>query len=279
VAFAGCSERDPGEDENLKDGNPVYEMRGIIREVQPADSTVVIEHEDVPGFMPAMTMPFNLRNEADFEKLTPGKAVEFELVTTDDDSWIRNIRGIDVSSVKLPEKKKVAAVKGKKSTRLDEGDHMSDFKLTDQNGKTINRESFAGKDLLVTFIFTRCAVPDFCPRMSSHFAEIESAVMDDPDLADRVRLLSISFDPEYDTPEVLKKYSEKHSVKPDLWTFASGSASQTEELTRAFAVYTETADGTINHGLTTAWIGPDGTVRKLWRGNAWKPEEVLEALR
>jgi len=254
-------------------------MRGIIREVQPADSTVVIEHEDVPGFMPAMTMPFNLRNEADFEKLTPGKAVEFELVTTDDDSWIRNIRGIDVSSVKLPEKKKVAAVKGKKSTRLDEGDHMSDFKLTDQNGKTINRESFAGKDLLVTFIFTRCAVPDFCPRMSSHFAEIESAVMDDPDLADRVRLLSISFDPEYDTPEVLKKYSEKHSVKPDLWTFASGSASQTEELTRAFAVYTETADGTINHGLTTAWIGPDGTVRKLWRGNAWKPEEVLEALR
>lgn len=276
ATLASCSEQDSG-----RDGNSVHQMRGIIREIRPTDSTVVIEHEDVPGFMPAMTMPFNLRSGENSEKLAPGQAIEFELVTNEDDSWIRNIRKIDVSSLNLPEGKKTAPSTGKdsKPARLEEGDLLPEFQLTDQDGKTINRETFAGKDLVVTFIFTRCPVPDFCPRMSRQFAEIEKVVSGDPGLADRVRLLSISFDPEYDTPEILEKYAAEHSKNLELWRFASGSVSQTKDLTHVFAVYTETEGGTINHGLTTAWIGPDGTVRKLWRGNAWKPEEVLDALK
>ncbi len=275
LVFSGCRDSEASSE-------TVYEMQGIVRQVRPADATVVVAHEDVPGFMPAMTMPFNVRDRAILNRLEAGGAIAFELVTTSDDSWIRKVSEIDRSEVELPERDSEAPSNRSSSTsqRLEIGDDIPDFSLVDQNGEPIDGATFAGRNLVLTFIFTSCGVPDFCPRMSRHFSELEDRLAEIPELASQVRLLSISIDPENDTPKVLKKYAETYGreAASNRWQLASGSQEQTDALTKAFAVYTETAEGTINHGLTTAWIGPDGKVQKIWRGNAWEPEEILQAL-
>jgi protein SCO1/2 len=257
-------------------------MEGIVRQIRPLDETVVVAHEDVPGFMPAMTMPFNVRDRSILESLEVGRAIEFEFVTESEDSWIRNVSEIALSEVKLPEKNFKAPFSGSSaaSQRLEEGDAIPDFALVDQDGEPIDRATFAGQDLVLTFIFTSCGMPEFCPRMSRHFDELEDRLAEIPELASQVRLLSISIDPETDTPEVMKEYAASYGRETgnDRWRLASGSQEQTDALTKAFAVYTETADGTINHGLTTGWIGPDGTVREIWRGSAWEPGDILQAL-
>lgn len=277
LAFTACSREKP-QTESATAGTTVHPMRGIVREIRPAEDTVIIEHEDVPGYMPSMTMPFNIRDAAEFGKIHPGSAIAFELVTTQTESWIRGIKDVPAASLKLPEPK--PALKSTASTRVREGDAMLEFQLTDQHGKTFDKATFAGKNLLVTFIFTRCAVPDFCPRMSEQFSELEKSVLADPALKDKVRLLSISFDPAFDTPAVLTDYAGNYATKDaGIWSFATGSEVQIDKLIKAFAVHTELDGGTISHGLCTAWIAPDGTIRQIWRGNAWKPAEVIEAVR
>ncbi len=258
-------------------------MRGVVREVRQQDASVIIEHEKVPGFMPAMTMPFNVRDDALFDQLKKDKAVAFELVVGPDSSWIRRVTTTDASTLELPVKRpsedgqSVAA--RAKSMRLSEGDLMRDFRLLDQRGEEITPQTFAGKDLVVTFIFTRCPLPDFCPRISSQFAEIEKAILETPQLRSRVRLLSISIDPEFDTPAILKEYADHFSNSDgEVWHFAVGTQVQTDQLAEAFSVHTERSDGTINHGLCTAWIGADGIVKQIWRGNGWKPDDVLTAI-
>ena len=279
--FNGCSriESPAASDET------VYPMRGVVREVRQDDASVVIEHEDVPGFMPAMTMPFNVRDEALFDQLKDGEAIAFELVVKGTSSWIRQIAATDASTLVLAPKR--ASAEGAspnaaqlKSMRLSEGDLMPDFRLLDQLGHEITPQTFTGHDLVVTFIFTRCPLPDFCPRMSSHFAELEKSVLEDPKLRSQVKLLSISIDPEFDTPNVLKEYAAHYSHSDgELWRFAAGTQAQTDRLTQAFSVHTESSGGTINHGLCTAWIGSDGIVHQIWRGNGWEPADVLSAIK
>lgn len=275
VVFTGCSKK---ESEPPPTSPTVHAMRGIVREIRPSEDTVVIEHEDVPGFMPAMTMPFNIQDAAEFGKIHPGSAIAFELVTTADDSWIRGIRGIPADSLHLPVPK--PTLDSQVSTRVREGDTMPDFQLLDQQGREIHKAGFAGKNLLLTFIFTRCRVPDFCPRMSENFSQLEKLISADPALNADTRLLSISFDPDFDTPSVLAEYATAYGAADSgIWSFATGKAAETEALTKAFAVHTGQTGGTIEHGLCTAWIGPDGIVREIWRGNFWKPAQIMEALK
>lgn len=276
----GCASSDSAEAPE----ETVYAVRGVVREVRPDDERVIIEHEEVPGYMPAMTMPFNVRDEVLFDQLKLGEAIAFELVVKQSSSWIREITATDAASLVLPVKRSskqgaASIAAPSRATRLDEGDLMPDFRLLDQRGQEITPQTFAGKEIVVTFIFTRCPLPDFCPRMSSQFAELEKSILNDPELKSHVRLLSISIDPEFDKPAVLKEYAAHFSHSDgELWRFAVGTPTQTDRLTHAFSVHTELAGGTISHGLCTAWIGPDGTVKQIWRGNAWKPEDVLSAI-
>lgn len=259
-------------------------MRGVVREVRQDDASVIIEHEDVPGYMPAMTMPFNVRDDALFEQLKKDEAIAFELVVSPKSSWIRHVTATDAATLILPAKRSSgeetpSAAALSRAQRLSEGDLMPDFRLLDQLGHEITPQTFAGKDLVVTFIFTRCPLPDFCPRISSQFAELEKAVLETPKLQSQVRLLSISIDPAFDTPTILKAYADHFSHSDGKsWQFAVGTQAQTNRLTEAFSVHTETSGGTINHGLCTAWIGSDGIVKQIWRGNGWKPDEVLSAI-
>ena len=262
------------------EGPPVqtFTVQGILRGINFAGRSVTVEHEDIPNYMPAMTMPFDVKTMAEVEPFREGDALEFKMVVTDKSSWIEGVKKIDPREIQLTEKNPSAGGAEAKVARLKEGDPLPAFELVDSKGRPVTRQTFAGKPLLITFIFTRCPIPNFCPLMMSNFREIQEAIATAPDRLTHVQFLSISFDPEFDTPEVLAQYAAQHAQDTDRWCFATGSADETKRLTQAFAVTVQPEGATIAHGLATALVGADGVVRHIWRGNGWKPAEVVQAL-
>ena len=275
--FAGCGKK------TEPPGSSVlhYEARGLVRGTAPDHKTVEVEHEDIPGFMPSMTMPFTARDESEIATLKMGDAISFRLNVTQRDSWIDRVARIDPTQLRLPVPKPAlpASANSTTRTRLHEGDEMPVFQLRDQDGNQVTLESFRGHPFVVTFIFTRCPIPNFCPRMSQNFAELQKSIQASSDAVAATRLLSISFDPTFDTPEVLKQYAQRAGGDPAIWTFATGEAPEVESLTKAFSILVQPESGTISHSLATALIDRDGKIVKIWRGNAWTPAEVLGAIK
>ena len=160
--------------------------------------------------------------------------------------------------------------------RFHEGDTLPAWQLVNEDGKTITPETFRGRPFVLTFIFTRCPIPDYCPRMSQNFAELQKAIKGGMGALAQTRLLSISFDPEFDTPQVLKAYGEREQADPAVWSFATGP--EVPALTRGFSVLVQPEGGTISHSLATALIDRDGRIKKIWRGNSWTVKEVMDAI-
>ncbi len=272
VAWSGCGRSD----QNQADARQ-YEARGIVRGFAPDHSTVQIEHENIPGFMPSMTMPFEVRAKKEIADLKLGDAISFQLNVTERDSWIDSIKQIDSATVHLPTPlPRASAVRAE---RLHEGDPMPEFHLIDEEGKPINLESFRGHPLVLTFIFTRCPIPNFCPLMSRNFEQLQSVIQEGSGPLAKTKLLSISFDPEFDTPQVLKDYAASAHAEPAIWTFATGTPTEIGVITQRFAVLVQPEAGTISHSLATALIDADGRIVEIWRGNGWKAEEVIEKIK
>ena len=259
----------------------VYEARGIVRAVAPDRRSIDIEHEDIRGFMPSMTMPFAVRDSTKrIAGMRSGDAISFRLTVTDNDSWIDQIKKINADEVRLPVRTAMAKPRSisNDSARLREGEMMPPFALTDQNGERITLETLRGHPFVLTFIFTRCPIPNFCPLMSKNFTELQGAIKNGSGTLAQTRLLSISFDPDFDTPQILKSYAEHEQADRKIWAFATGEKSQIDNLTRAFSVSVHAEADTISHGLATALIGEDGKIARIWRGNGWRPSEVLGEL-
>jgi protein SCO1 len=275
MSIAGCS--DPDAQPEQTSAVKFFEVNGIVQaEPDWAGHAVVIEHENIPGFMPSMTMAFAFQDAGELEGVRVGDAIAFTLAVSETDSWIKSLRKINPAGLSLPKAKPAASPST--TQRLKEGEPLPQFELVDQRGRTIRRENFEGKPLLLTFIFTRCPLPNYCPLISQNFREIQQAVAADTVLGGSVNLLSISFD-EQDTPSLLEAYSRRFSEDPDTWRFATGSPEEIGKLTRGFAVHVQPEGGTISHGLATALIDGSGAIRQIWRGNGWKPAEVVSALR
>ncbi len=252
-----------------------YETRGIVRGFSPDRATIEIQHENIPGFMPSMTMPFSARDRKEIVDLKIGEAISFRLTVTEKDFWIDSVRKIARRDVRLAESTPAPAITHDQSGRLHEGDAMPSFSLTDQDGKSITLDTFRGQPFVLTFVFTRCPIPNFCPRMSHNFSDLQSTIKTYLGALAKTHLLSITLDPKFDTPEILKQYGQHENADPKIWTFATGAPAEIDALTHAFSVYVQTEGGTISHGLATALVAPDGTIRKIWRGNAWTPKEVV----
>ncbi len=251
-----------------------YEVRGVVRGLPPDRRTIEIEHENIPGFMPRMTMPFAVRDEKEIAEAKVGDAVSFRLNLTARDAWIDQLRKVDPAQVHLPPVAGATTPPADTSSRLREGDPMPPFTLINQDGERVTLESFRGRPFVLTFIFTRCPIPNFCPRMSNNFAELQRAIRDGNGKLAKARLLSVTLDPAFDTPQILKEYGASLQADPTIWTLATGAESEIDSITRAFSVYRQAEGGTISHGLATALIDEDGKVAKIWRGNSWSPEEV-----
>ena len=257
-----------------------YEARGLIRRLPPDHKTIEVQHEDIPGLMPSMMMPFEVRDEKEIASLKLGDAISFRLNVTQRDSWIDRIQKIDAGQVHLPAPAPMIGSTSESDgqPRLHEGDPMPAFHLIDQDGQSITLETFRGHPFVVTFIFTRCPIPNFCPRMSQNFATLQKAIQTSSEALAATRLLSISFDPEFDTPEILKQYAQHAEADPAIWTFATGDPAEIHGLTSGFSVLVQPEAGTISHSLATGLVDRDGKIAKIWRGNGWTPAEVLTAL-
>ena len=274
VALLGC-----GRSSNSDERAEHYDTRGVIRGFSPDRSTIEIQHENIPGFMPSMTMPFVGRDPKEIADLKLGDAISFRMTVTQKDFWIDHVKKIRREDVNIAEPKRTPAISAESGARLKEGDKMPPFDLTNQNGERISLGTFRGQPFVLTFIFTRCPLPNFCQRMSNNFEELQTAIKDGSGALGRTRLLSITLDPGYDSPKVLNDYAAFHHADRKIWSFATGGEKQIDSLTGAFSVYRQTEGGTISHGLATALIDKDGRIDKIWRGNAWTPADVTEAIR
>lgn len=267
--------RAPNPDEKARH----YEVRGIIRGLSPNRTTIEIQHEDIPGFMPSMTMPFSAPSSKEIVALRIGDGISFRMTVTDKDFSIDHIKKIPAEGIHVIAASPAPSLSPSAGARLREGDEMPFFSLTNQTGEPITRDTFRGHPFVLTFIFTRCPIPNFCPRMSNNFAELQNAIKTGQGALAQTRLFSITLDPQFDTPQILKEYGAHLQVDPNVWTLATGDPKEIVALTQAFSVYRQTEGGTISHGLATALVDAQGKIEKIWRGNGWTPAEVMQAIR
>jgi protein SCO1/2 len=265
-----------GREKATEDGKE-FTVRGIVRGISPDRRTLDIQHEAIPNYMPEMTMPFVLKEGSD-AAVKVGDAVSFRFVVKETDAEIDQVKLIAADQVKVAAATPPPASGASTSPRLKNGDPLPPLQLTNEKGETITAETYRGAPLVLTFIFTRCPVPNYCPLMTRNFAQLQDTVRNGSGALAKTRLLSISFDPEFDTPEVLKAAAEADHADPALWSFATGPKPQIDQLTRGFAVLVQPEGGTLSHSLATALIDADGRIVEIWRGNGWKPAEVVRKI-
>ena len=252
---------------------PTYEVTGRVAGFGNDAHSLIIAHEDIPGYMPAMTMPFTVEDPNERNTVEAGQAVSFTLHVEPDRSWITDLTVLPDDAVPPLESSPLADAAQDAITILSVGDAVPDVPLVNQDGAPFRLADFQGQWVILTFIYTRCPLPDFCPRMSLQFQALQDQLA--PGTA---HLLSISFDPEHDTPAILREYAKNYTNDTSNWTFATGTLQDVAAIAGAFGVFYEAEGNTFDHNLTTALINEEGRVAHLWRGNLWRPADVLAQL-
>lgn len=277
LVLAGCHSgqkppAQPGASQNYK----VYHLRGKVVSTDPAKGEVTLDHEAIPGFMEAMTMPYKLRDPSILGELHPGDVITADVLVSPDPDADYLLDHIVVVAQAKPDYKPAVSYHVPAP-----GDAVPDFKLLNQDGRPIHLGQFHGKTLLITFIYTRCPSPDFCPRVTRNFAVLEKQLAANPALYARTHLLSVSFDPEHDTPARLQAYGATY-IGSDAksafahWDFAVPEKPVLAEMAMFFDLgLTGNADSTITHTLSTTLIAPDGKVARFYPGNEWTPEQLM----
>lgn len=280
LSVSGCRRTAPagGESPAALSGNvQVYQLKGVVVSTSPSTGEVSVDSEEIPGFMGAMIMPYKLAQPNIAGELHSGDHIVARLRVSDTGAAL--LDRIVVTAQARPDYKPKMVY-----NVLKPGEPVPDFHFLNQSGRTIRLEQFRGKALLITFVYTRCPLPDYCIRMSRNFAQIDRELAADPSLYRRTHLLSISFDPEHDTPKVLRAYGEEYAGKsaPGAfahWDFAAAPTAELPDVEKFFDVgVSPGADGTLTHSLSTVAIAPDGTVFHWYPTNDWSPEDAIRQL-
>lgn len=251
-----------------------YALRGQV--LAKNEQAVTVSHDEIPGFMSAMTMPYRVKDPAAFEQLAPGDRVTADLVLNPDNTyWLERVSITDRSGRDtLPS---ITA------DELEPGTAIPDVTFINQDAASLHVNQFKGKAVLLTFIYTRCPFADFCPLVSNEFAAIERELRKTPGDYQRTHLVSISLDPAFDKPPVLRKYGLGY-LRDDPtgfahWDFVATAPGELKTLAAAFGLTYYSENNLITHSLRTILLAPDGTVAKVWSGNQWRKQELLDALR
>jgi len=273
----GCHRQQEGTSQSAAGSSyKSYKLRGKVVSTNPTTGEVTINHEAIPGFMEAMTMPYKLKDPNILSELHPGDVLTADLLVSQESDADVVLDHIVVVAQGKPDYKPATIYHVPA-----QGDAVPDFKLRNQDGHIIHLNQFRGKDLLITFIYTRCPLPNFCPLVTRNFAKIEKQLSADPKSKGKTHLLCVSFDPEHDTPQRLKAYGEEYigsDAKTTFanWDFAVPDAAELKEMAKFFDVgITTEQDQTITHTLSTTLVGRNGKVIKFYPGNEWTPDQVV----
>ena len=261
-----------------------YPFAGRVVSIDAQNHSAIIDGDAIPGFMDAMAMPYKFNPPSTLGQLSPGDSISAEVVVveaTDKDKSDNASPDYWLENVKITAHAKEPPAASPNAFHMPvPGEEVPDFSFTNQSGRRISLKQYRGKVLLVTFIYTRCPFPDFCPRMSSNFAEIYKQLVANPAPAN-VHLLTISFDPGHDTPKVLRDYgfSVAHTHEPALfnrWEFAAVRPADLPRVEDFFALTVTPEGGVITHNLSTTVIGSDGNVVRWYHGSDWQVSDLIK---
>jgi protein SCO1 len=272
--FAGCHRSESaGSGTAQQAGTKQYPIRGIVVSSDAKTGAVTVDTDAIPGYMDAMTMPYTLKQPNIANELHPGDTITATLTVSADADVLDGI--VVVGQAKADYKPAVTY------NDPEPGEAIPDFAFRNQDGKTIRLAQFRGKVVLLTFIYTRCPLPNFCVRMSRNFAQIDKELQKDPALYAKTHLVSVSFDPKYDTPQVLRSYGGAYTGNYTQetfqhWDFAAPAEQELPQVLQFFDVgATPEPDRTITHSLSTVVIAPDGKLYKWYPGNEWTVDEAM----
>ena len=257
-------------------GARTYDAHGIVRQIAADRRAVTIQHDAIAGYMPAMTMEFPVRNTNELHGISPSDEITFKLAVRENGDWVEGVRFVahriesvtnGVVMIHVP------------AAELQPGDVLPDYEFTDEHRGRIHISDFRGRVLAFTFFFTRCPLPDYCPRMNKNFAETRQLLLTTPDAPTNWQFLSISFDPEFDQPAVLSAYANYfREGNSDRWLFATASTNTLATLAPQLDLLV-VHDGTgITHNLRTVVLDPQGRIAHQFDGNQWLPQKLAEAM-
>ena len=239
-----------------------YSVDGIVVAIDAASRTMLVSHRAIARYMPAMLMPFRAATAAELTPLHPGVRIAFDLAVTKGESVARNIRPTGLPDVSIPPPPEKLAV----------GSALPDFQLTDQHGRTVRNTDLRGKVVAIDFIYTRCPLPDVCPRLSANFAMLQRRFRDQA--GDSLLLLSVTVDPEFDTPAVLAEYAGRWAAGSG-WRFLTGNVAP---LAAALGEIYWAEEGSIGHNSTTSIIGRDGRLAAQIEGSNYRPDQLAHLI-
>jgi protein SCO1/2 len=263
-----------------------YPFTGRIVLIDKANQSAIIDGDAIPGFMEAMAMDYKIKLAADFGQLAAGDLISAEVVVAEKDSapdyWLENVKVVSHAKPAAGQDNGKSDAKPAAELHVPAaGDEVPDFQFTNQNGRRVSLKQYRGQVLFVTFIYTRCPFPDFCPRVGAQFAQLNQQLAGDAALAGKTHLLCVSFDPGHDTPKVLRDYgfSLVHSRDAALferWEFAVPRAAELPQIASYFGLTYKPENGLISHSLSTAVIGPDGKIFSWYHGGEWQVSELVK---
>jgi protein SCO1/2 len=256
-----------------------FPLKGEVVEIDTARNRLMVAHEEIPNYMMAMTMPFKVKNRALLYDLRVGDTITATLAVSRTESWLETITVVGKGEEPDPQ-----LVAGAIMARmLKPGDMLPDDSYINQDGRRIRLSDFKGKAVALTFIYTRCPLPDYCILMSNNFGKVQRLLAQDRSLEGKWHLITVSFDPKFDSPRVLKEYGKSYRADFASWDFVTDPDTSGKTIMRLAdglgLTYENDEGGLIAHNLRTVVLDKEGRIRKVIQGNEWKAEEVAEELR
>ena len=270
TALTGCHTAPPP-----APASQTYHVHGTVMALDAPHNELTLKTEEIPNFMAPMTMSYPLTDPSAYSELHPGDVLTATLVLTPQQAQTMHLKDIVVIAQASPDYVPV------QYHVPEPGDAVPNFTVLNQSGHTLGLQQFRGKVLVMTFIYTRCTLSDFCPRMSQNFAQIDKSLQSDPKLYTQTHLLSVSFDPAYDTPAVLRSYGGAYTGQYTRerflhWDFAAPPVRDLQTMAQFFDVGVQSGeDRSISHSLSTVVIGKDGKVLDWYPTNDWNPADVV----
>lgn len=275
LGISGCAKR-----EDDASNAQTFALRGYIESVEAEGQRLMIDHEEIPDYMPAMIMQFKVADWSEARELAPGDQIAFDYHVASKRSWIDNIEKTGLR--RDPNARHLGSDDARSSgwLPLQPNDNLPNYAFTDEAGKAVSLGDYRGSVVAITFIFTRCPVPEYCPAMMRNFGDVDALLKNEPPAGAPWRLVTISFDPEHDTPEAMKRYGDAFNYDPQHWDLlTSESLEPIEALAQNVGLKFGKSGDSILHNLRTVVLDPQGRITRIFTDETWSPAELADEMR